>query len=434
MSRPSLPLEELLPLFPEVEELEELRFALFNVAVPDPDKAWEKSSEYATVDKRIVDAARAASAVDTAERVARERVEELFRSCRAVLDRYWSGDVAGAAHELAKLGEREEQRSRYQRARRLLDTALSLSLPLGDKAPQIVALRLLGRVLWRQGDLPEAALHYHRGAELARDTGDVRSEVIATTGLGNVRLFQGRWAEAESIYQGALARCEAEGCRDCELQYAQLHNNLGTVAMRLNRLEEAESRFMRALELWAELDSPGDVAICHHNYGLLHARQDRHAAARECFQRALDLPVPSGARAAIATDLALSFLAEGQMAAAREMGREAEEHAIASQSPFVLGSMYRGLGNIARAEGDEGGITFFEKALEIARKKEDLLLEGETLIDYAQLRYHAGEAEEAVSYLSRGREIFELLGDQAEAERAAALLGELDSPSAAVSD
>jgi tetratricopeptide (TPR) repeat protein len=418
----SLPVGELLRLFPEVEELEEFALRVVSAGVPDPAKAWSKSSEYATIDKRIVSPAAAQGALQEAEESAVEQVGEIFGICREVLDHYWSGNVAEAAMSLARLAEKEEQRRRYEQARRYLDTALAVSLPLADKRPQILALRLLGRVLWRQGELTEAALHYHRAEQLARDVSDPRSEVIALTGLGNVRLFQGRWADAESLYMRALSRVEETEFSGSELQRAQLHNNLGTVTSRLNRLEEAKAWFVRALALWAEMDEPADLAICRHNFGLLHVREGENRAARECFEQALALPVSPGIRAAIATDLALTYLPDGQIAQAKELGRLAEEHAIAARSPFVLGSMYRGLGNIARAEGDEGGITFFEKALEIARQKEDLLLEGETLTDYAELRHTMGEAEEAASYLERACEIFEQLGDRGEVERAKELL------------
>jgi tetratricopeptide (TPR) repeat protein len=418
----SLPVGELLRLFPEVQELEEFALRVVSAGVPDPAKAWAKSSEYSTIDKRIVSPAAARQALEKAEESAVAQVEEIFRSCRTVLDHYWSGNAAEAAVALARLAEREEQRRRYEQARRYLDTALAVSLPLAEKRPQILALRLLGRVLWRQGELCDAALHYHRAEQLARDASDPRSEVIALTGLGNVRLFQGRWADAETLYRRALSRVEETEFAGSELQRAQLHNNLGTVTSRLNRLDEAQDWFVRALALWEEMDEPADLAICQHNFGLLHVREGNNQAARECFKQALALPVSPGIRAAIATDLALTYLPDGQVAQAKELGRVAEEHAIAARSPFVLGSMYRGLGNIARAEGDEGGIIFFEKALEIARQNEDLLLEGETLLDYAELRHVMGESEESTSYLERACEIFEQLGDRDEVERAQSLL------------
>ena len=92
------------------------------------------------------------------------------------------------------------------------------------------------------------------------------------------------------------------------------------------------------------------------------------------------------------------------------MARVAEEHAIASRSPYTLGYMYRNLGNLARARGDEDGFTFFEKALQIAREKGYPSLEAETLVDYAELRRNAGGGEEAEAYLERARELFIQLG------------------------
>jgi len=110
---------------------------------------------------------------------------------------------------------------------------------------------------------------------------------------------------------------------------------------------------------------------------------------------------------------------------AEQWGREAEEHAIAARSPYHLARMYQGRGNIARARRDEGGFTFFEKALQIARDKGYRLLEGETLLEYALLRSQSGETEEAQAYLECARDIFVELGTVHEQVRAEQALRDL---------
>ena len=73
--------------------------------------------------------------------------------------------------------------------------------------------------------------------------------------------------------------------------------------------------------------------------------------------------------------------------------------------------MYRQLGNLARARGDEDGFTFFEKALEIAREKG-------YPVRWRPRRWRTtpscggadGGQEEAQAYLERARELFKELG------------------------
>jgi hypothetical protein len=130
-------------------------------------------------------------------------------------------------------------------------------------------------------------------------------------------------------------------------------------------------------------------------------------------------------RSIIATDYAEWWLHDGHLTQAEEYGRVAEEHAIATGSPYTLGHMYLGRGRIARAQGDADGFTFFEKALEIAREKGYPFLEAETLVDYAALRAQNDGGEEAADYLERACEILRGLGAVGELGRAKAALEEL---------
>jgi tetratricopeptide (TPR) repeat protein len=252
--------------------------------------------------------------------------------------------------------------------------------------------------------------------------------VIAGTGVGNVLAMQGRWPESERWYCKALERVTSSGDESLFLERAQLYNNLAMIAMRQDKLADAERWFEFALSAWSVIDSPIDLAICYHNRGLLFRKQERTEDARKMFCLALQLAIPSSLRAAIAIDLAESCLKDGLLSQAEDWGRDAEEHAIAARSPYTLGNLYLSLGNLALARRDEDGIIFYEKALEIAHDKEYLLLEGETLVSYALLRIELGGKEEAQSYLERACEIFALLGDVGERERAHRVLQDLTGP------
>lgn len=411
MERSFVTLEEFFRLLPPLEELEDLQLSAIGAAVPDPAKEWEGSRSYATIDKRVLSQEALERAIAEAETAFRNRMEGAFAVFRPMVQAFWSGEDGVAAGYLVRLGEQQEELGRYRAARQCFEAALSLSLPLADKKPQVLALRRIGRVAVSLGNVAEALQYYQRSADLAEASGDEKGEIIALTGSGNVLALQGRWAEAETTYRNALNRIESAACREeFELQRAQLYNNLALTTTRQGHLTEAASWFSSALEIWGVVSSPYDLAVCYHSNGLFYGVQGEGESARTMFQRALDLPIPSGARAGIAIDLAESFLRDGHIALAEEWGREAEEHAIAARSPYFLGRMYHGLGNIARGRMDANGITFFEKALEIARANELPLLEGETLTDYAILRNQIGGPEEALSYLERAREIFGQLG------------------------
>lgn len=437
MNRSDVTIEELFAFLPALEELEVLRLRLMSAAVPDPRREWDSSSEYATIDKRIVSPALGERALAEAEEALHQHVAALHEGMRMLLRSVWSGGVEETVRLLVEMGERLEEGGRSLKARQCYDAALALALPLADKRPQILALRRIGRVALAVGDFQEALSCYERSTELAHDTGDLRGEVVGRTGIGNVRLWQGRWPEAERCYRDALALAErAPGPQVLHLERGQLYNNLGNISTRQERLDEAEEWFDRALRLWEEVDSPSDRAICSLNQAHLREFQGRREEAMRIYQKALALPVASGLRAVIATDLANAYLQEGHLSEAERWGREAEEHAIAARSPYSLGFMYQGRGRIALARGDVDGFIFFEKALEIARDKGYPFLEAETLVDYALLRMQAGGAEEAQAYLEHARGIFAALGAPRFQARAEQLLAEIAAaaPLAAAAD
>jgi tetratricopeptide (TPR) repeat protein len=407
-----------------MDELEVLRLRMIAAAVPDPGREWDSSSAYATVDKRILTPEDVERSIGQAEDALRRYVAFLHDGLRPVFHSFFAGDPEGTARHLVALGERHEESGRARGARQCYEAAATLALPLADRGPLMLAMRRLGRVALSLGEFQEAISHYERSVQLARDSGDLRAELVGRTGVGNVAVYQGRWVRAQQIYTEALEQAETDPA-EFVMERGQLFNNLGNVATRMNRLAEAETWLQRGLELWQTVDSPMDHAVCRVNLGHLREQQGRHADAREAYETAMALPVPASIKALAAADLAATWLQEGYVAQAEELARISEEHAIQSGSPYTLGYMYRNLGNLARARGDEDGFTFYEKALQIAREKGYPSLEAETLADYAELRRRSGGMEEAQAYLEHARQLFEQLGSPQKVSDADRVLAEI---------
>ena len=440
MSRSEATVEAILGLLPDFEDLEVLRLRVVGAAVPDPQRTWDSSSNYATFDKRIVTPEAAEQALSDAEDALRQYIGILHQGLRPVFQSYFQGDEDAAARHLIALGEALEDAGRVQGARKFYNSALALTRPLPDKTTQVVALRRIARVTLTLGELQEAYPYYERSSELAHDAGDVRGEVIARTGMGNLRMWQGRWSEAEAHYREALSLTEGEGAAALDLtsERGHLYNNLVNLTTRQQRLDESERWFEEAIRLWEGASSPVDLAVCHFNYAHLREAQERWDDARRGYEKALALPIPPRLRSLIATDFSEWCLQNDLLTQAEEWGRVAEEQAIAARSPYTLGHMYRGRGKVALARGAADGFTFFEKALEIARDKGYVFLEGETLVDYAALRAQNGGVDEAVDFLKHACEIFRGLGALGELERAEKALAGLsdwgEPPLAATGD
>jgi tetratricopeptide (TPR) repeat protein len=433
VSRCEATVEDLLQLLPAVEELEVLRLHMIAAAVPDPETAWDSSRSYSTIDKRILGPEDVERALAQSEEAILRYVKLLHDGLRPVFQSFFAEDPESAARHLITLGEQHEETGRALGAQKCYRSALALTLPLPEKGVQILTLRRLGRVALALGEFREATACYGRSADLARDTGDVRAEVISLTGGGNVSMYQGRWGEAAAAYAQALELTESDP-ENLRLERGQLFNNMGNVCARTGRLPEAEEWLVRAYEFWQTVESPVDLAVFYTDLGHLREVQGRLSEARAAYKAGLDLQIPSSIKAILAADAAEMGLLEGYVAEAEDLARIAEQHAIASRSPYTLGHVYAYLGNLARAQGNEDGFTFFEKALQIAREKGYPSLEADTLVDYAMLRRATGGVEEAEAYLERAREMFVELGSPLKVARVERVLAEIRAEQAPLED
>lgn len=424
-----LTLELVLRLIPDEEELQGLRSAVMDASIPDPALAWSRSSDLATLDKRVLNANLIDTAIEEAEREHEAFGRRLFAGYRVLLHAFQEGRPDEVVRQLAGLAERKEEQGQFSSARRYLEVALVVAEPLPAAAPRILALQRLGRVSRAAGELEDSLRHYERCVGLARDAGDVHALVTALIGAGSALALQGRWTEAEREHLTALE--EIEKGEDDRTLRGQVYNNLGYLAARQGELSQADLWLDRASAIWEEDPSPADLAVYHHCRALVSKERGDRAEARRHYLAALDLPIAIPTRAGVSIDLAEVCLEMGDQNEAEHWGRVAEEHAIRSRSPYLLGRVYQVRGNVAREAGDEDGFIFYEKALEIARERELTLLEGETLLDYSGLRARMSEHDEARSYLERAKEIFAAAGASAELVRADELSGEMTADTSA---
>jgi protein O-GlcNAc transferase len=166
----------------------------------------------------ILDDVIAASKRDDYQRVV-ERTEEAIR--RGVD----TGPVilvyANALDEVGRTAE----------ARELLERALSTLEP----ARQVLAFRLLGRLLEREGRTDEAVGYYERAIALMPEN------TVTYIYLGALHARSGRLSQAEALY------ARATQCAAGDLDEAWL--NLGGVQLDLGRVADAEASFRRALQI-----------------------------------------------------------------------------------------------------------------------------------------------------------------------------------------
>ncbi|WP_237109921.1 AfsR/SARP family transcriptional regulator [Nonomuraea sp. MG754425] len=234
--------------------------------------------------------------------------------------------------------------------------ALDSARAAGDRRGEAAMLRGLGQVCLYQDRYAEAGDMLRRARVLFRELGDVRGEAISICGLGAVSQFSGEHLRALGSFRHALAMFLAVGDRSGE---AYARQAIGRVHLSLRDPRQASRWLNEALRLARELGDAHREGCVSMHLGRLHDMQaDAEQAIR--FQgRALDIFETLGDRHCGA--YALQGL--GGLQAARGERSDGSDRLQASLAIFqqlgdrsgeaatfqTLGELYRSAGRTALA-------------------------------------------------------------------------------------
>jgi class 3 adenylate cyclase/tetratricopeptide (TPR) repeat protein len=203
-----------------------------------------------------------------------------------------AGDQAKATDFLRRAGEELLRISAYRDAIAALERALAL-LTEDDEAGQAALLLRLGTAHIRLDDYPLAMTVFQEALRLARESGDVETEVAALNGLGEAHVRQGANDAARSNFEEGLALAREH--RD-QAGSARSLVNLGLLATSTVHHQAADAYAREGLAIYRELgdrQGVGDalrVLSAIANYTADHARameydKERLAIFREIGDR-----------------------------------------------------------------------------------------------------------------------------------------------------
>jgi len=420
-----LRVEGALALIPDLEELLPFTDALIGTSHPDAEKRWARSGAYATLGMRVVDPARLAEMVPRLAERMRERTERLFALVLEAVQQQEAGNPGGAAEVLVRAGEAEEEERQLQKAEKFYSLALEIARDLRRKAPQILALRRLGRVTRTAGRLDEAWGWYHQSYTLSVDQMDLSGQIIACQGLGNLCDDRGERVSAQEWYERGLAL--AAGIDDPALTWP-FYSNLSVLAMFRGDLAEADALLAQARSCFEAIGDPGLMFFWYNNRGLLRLESDAPAEAEEAYRDALGRGPDPFWEITIRGNLGQALLRQGRLFEAEEEARRAEEVAILHRYIPQLVDVYRLFGDISRERGDEEGFVFFEQALEVCRERGLPPVHAAGVYHgYGLLLRACHRPAEALAYLDQARAIYARLGLARELSRVEADLPRVDA-------
>jgi tetratricopeptide (TPR) repeat protein len=252
--------------------------------------------------------------------------------------------------------------------------------PGGPRTAELVsALHLLADGHREQAQLPAALTALHRAYALTAQlpAGSARNAALLHTQIrrGDARRVLGDpGAESDLREAVALADAPAVGPRDRALAL----NALGILCKDTGRLDEAETLYLRALQMIpdaADADAgpgPGlEPAIRHNLAGLAHAR-GHHRDGEEQIRRALALRDPTDTAGLLADRgvLAALWAAQDRTADAEQLFADLARRWTVRYGPthYEVGFCHRHLAELALGRGDRhAAAEHYRRALAITR-------------------------------------------------------------------
>ncbi len=351
------------------------------------------------------------------------------------LAEHWeqAGEPAKALHYLIQAVDRYIHiTANYVSAEALLDRGLRYA----DPSYKAVLLRLAGEARRYQDDLAGAIAHYM--ASLQLNSSDLTERAASLNGLSSTLQRQGRYAEAATYAQQALAA--AHTAHDSQNLALGLYN-AGAIADALGEFELAKEHYAESLALWQTLGNAWGRSKSLSRLGVIASKEGKRQTARACFEESLQIDREIGDRTGVIVGLmSLGILSEelGEFTAAQHYYGESlqEAQAIGDRQFIALGQYNLGCCYI-NAGDYPTALPYFQASLPIFEEIDD---RGRVALVYANLgfvAYAENSYATAREYLVKSIQIEREIGERemlavCQAELALILLQLGDIPTAQV--
>ncbi|GAA3595594.1 BTAD domain-containing putative transcriptional regulator [Nonomuraea rosea] len=209
--------------------------------------------------------------------------ESLVAAVRLAADTGLAASAWGLAAALVPYFDLHCRVEEWQLTHRI---ALDSARAAGDRRGEAAMLRGLGQVCLYQDRYAEAEDMLRRARAIFHELGDTRGEAISICGLGAASQFSGRHLRALGFFRHALAMFLAVSDRSGE---AYARQAIGRVYLSLQDLRQAARWLGEALRLARELGDAHREGCVSMHLGRLHNLKADTEEAIRCQGRALDI-------------------------------------------------------------------------------------------------------------------------------------------------
>ncbi|MDX2042504.1 MAG: CHAT domain-containing tetratricopeptide repeat protein [Acidobacteriota bacterium] len=251
---------------------------------------------------------------------------------------------------------------------------------LMEANPELATIKLAdvltarGESLAAKSNFAESALALDLARQIAERHNDIKRQVAAINGIGNVQVAQGEITSALTTYQQASKLAESSG--DTKL-IASMQNNLCSVNQRLGNFDRALEHCRQSLKLAEAAANRVTVGNILNNLGIISRQQGELNQALDYYRRSLAIKESLGEKIGVARLL------------------------------NNIGVAYRAMGN------ETAALRHYQQSLAIAEEIGNRAGAAQTMANIAMVQRALGNYKLALDYCQRGLAISEAVGDKA---------------------
>jgi len=305
----------------------------------------------------------------------------------------------GVAHH--DRGKRLKIAGRPQEAEEAFRLSLAAWEQLGATDHARVVEGDLGAALRQQNRLIEAEPLLRRALAAAAAAQHHHNELGWRLELGNTLCFMARHDEAEEVARTGLSLARRQG----KVSHAGgLLTVLANVAENRGHYDESLRLHRQALGLSQQLDDPEAEALDHKNLGNLAHRFHRRDEALEAYARGYELARRSGnvaLQVEMATSLGGAMIASGEIAQGVGLLSQAQSHAEELGLTYSLLRIYGNLAATLGSSDPQRARLLLERSHSLSQRLGDRPSQAKDVIDLVPLLLEAGETAEARRLLAQ---------------------------------
>jgi putative nucleotidyltransferase with HDIG domain len=245
--------------------------------------------------------------------------------------------------------------------------ALATSEAIDDQGGRGHAINILAIIEWKQGHLDEAERLYLLARGSAHRAGEARLAAMTASNLGIIATVRGDERVALEYYKSALSDARGAGLAD-QLMHASI--NLALLQMHSNRLELADRHLSEAREVSMVIGDRSMLITIELHRAKLCIKQGRQVEAHAACE------------------------------SARRLVEQTGDSHEAGEAEYVSGLL-------ARASDDQlGAEQHFLRAERIGVERQDMILQGETARELAELYRAQGRNRQTLQRLNQAHRLF----------------------------